>query len=121
MGAYCLLSAGKQSRQDLPPGLMDAFHKALLPGPAERQDFYHAFFAVAALDAGRPQGFSEKLDHLQNALAARRVRSGHHTGSWAPEDRWSSVGGRLYSTAMATLSLEAGSAPRPITKAGGDA
>jgi hypothetical protein len=42
----------------------------------------------------------------RDALLARQVRAGHDAGSWQPDSRWGRVGGRLYATSLAMLSLE---------------
>ena len=47
------------------------------------------------------------LAQLQRRLMQRRVAEGIHAGTWNPEGRWSPVGGRLHSTTMATLCLQA--------------
>jgi hypothetical protein len=43
---------------------------------------------------------------LQQQLLARQLRSGDDAGSFSPDTVWGSYGGRVYSTAMATLCLE---------------
>jgi hypothetical protein len=43
---------------------------------------------------------------LQEQLLARQERSGDEAGSFSPDTVWGSYGGRVYSTAMATLCLE---------------
>ena len=44
---------------------------------------------------------------LQKTLLARQRASGALAGSWDPITRWDGYGGRVYSTALATLCLEA--------------
>jgi hypothetical protein len=43
---------------------------------------------------------------LRSELLARQVKDGQQAGSWDPNDLWGSHGGRIYSTALATLALE---------------
>lgn len=43
---------------------------------------------------------------LQQQLLARQERSGDNAGSFSPDTVWGAYGGRVYSTAMATLCLE---------------
>jgi hypothetical protein len=43
---------------------------------------------------------------LQAALLSTQHRSGALAGSWSPATQWGNYGGRVYSTAMATLCLE---------------
>jgi hypothetical protein len=57
----------------------------------------------------RPGPESKKLlKSMQRDLLEARVTEGVHEGTWDPVGRWSQVGGRLYSTCMAALSLHAG-------------
>jgi hypothetical protein len=56
----------------------------------------------------RESGESAALDQLtsiRKILLEKQIHQGEDSGSWAPIDRWSAVGGRLYSTAMASLAL----------------
>lgn len=43
---------------------------------------------------------------LQRTLTASQRKTGPQAGSWDPDTVWGGYGGRVYSTAMATLSLE---------------
>jgi hypothetical protein len=40
-------------------------------------------------------------------LLGSRVQKGPHKGTWSPAGKWSTAGGRIYTTTMATLSLQA--------------
>ena len=43
---------------------------------------------------------------LKVQLIARQETQGKEAGSWAPHDKWSTAGGRVYQTALCTLTLE---------------
>ena len=43
---------------------------------------------------------------LKEHLLANQRNSGPAAGSWDPADNWARIGGRIYQTAMCTLSLE---------------
>ncbi len=43
---------------------------------------------------------------MQRQLLRLQRTDGHLAGSWDPDTVWGSYGGRVYSTAMATLCLE---------------
>ena len=43
---------------------------------------------------------------LRDLLVAEQVQAGPAAGSWEPRDAWGPYGGRVYSTAVAALSLE---------------
>jgi hypothetical protein len=68
-------------------------------------DLYAAYFKVRALLDHPDAGSLDELATLRQSLCASQEASGDLAGSWPPEDRWSAAGGRLYSTAMATLAL----------------
>ena len=43
---------------------------------------------------------------IRDAIVGLQCKDGFSRGSWAPESRWGSQGGRVYSTALAALCLE---------------
>ena len=43
---------------------------------------------------------------MQQELLASQVRTGGAKGSWPPSTLWGGYGGRVYSTALATMCLE---------------
>ena len=43
---------------------------------------------------------------MREILISEQITSGKNAGSWDPKDSWGRYGGRLYSTALATLTLE---------------
>jgi hypothetical protein len=43
---------------------------------------------------------------MKKALLSTQVRSGFQAGSWSPDCLWGGYGGRVYSTALATLNLQ---------------
>ncbi|MCK5850139.1 MAG: terpene cyclase/mutase family protein [Kiritimatiellae bacterium] len=112
MGAFCLLSAGKQIT-----GLEETnmrIKKALMlvaSRPEAAVDFYQSYFIASALHAADNSNLDDALNHVQNVLVSCRVNSGSNAGTWDTVDHWSSVGGRLYTTSMAALSLQANIMP----------
>jgi hypothetical protein len=107
MGAYCLLLAKDTSvfPSASRSRLLDRVGFAR-PAPAGR-NLYRDFFFLSALEALQPGGQRRLPREAIEALASEQVPSGRNRGSWEPAtDAWSSAGGRLYSTAMATLILE---------------
>ena len=49
---------------------------------------------------------SGNLEQARRHLIALQRRNGGADGSWDPTSRWGSRGGRVYTTALATLTLE---------------
>jgi hypothetical protein len=68
-------------------------------------DFYHAYFTAAALKHDASSEAGERLASLKREILSQQVGEGADTGSWPPDDQWGRAGGRLYSTALASLSL----------------
>ncbi len=85
-----------------------------------RRDYCYWQWATAFL-AHREQRRGSNWNHWTTALvrelgALRETREKCALGSWAPDDRWSSAGGRVYTTAMNALSLSAAAGVRPLLK-----
>jgi len=75
------------------------------PATGSGIDFYHARVLAAVLDRNAGAATHEKRKAFRAALMASQIREGADSGSWAPSDPWARVGGRLYSTALASLAL----------------
>ncbi len=104
MGAYTLLRAGGGYPQ-LAPVAASALNRlrAETPPQAAAGDFYRAFFTTAAWDAGGERSLAQLV---RAALCDRRETRGTEKGSWTPSDAWGTVGGRLYATSLAVLTLQ---------------
>lgn len=68
-------------------------------------DFYNARLLAAVLGRPGDSPAQEKLAAIREMLLATQERDGAANGSWAPGEQWGRVGGRLYSTAVASLAL----------------
>lgn len=89
-----------------------------LPGKRRRSsaraivDLYYWYYATLALHHHRSHGsqaddaWEEWNGAMQRAVLPRQVASGPLSGSWAPDTKWGGYGGRVYSTALATMCLE---------------
>ncbi|MEI6210795.1 MAG: hypothetical protein WCR06_04145 [bacterium] len=105
MSAYTLLTAGS-SRPELmqiATAAMDHIRSTPQEIPAREADLYCAFFTVAAWEAS---GDRTRANAMRAGVCARRETRGANKGSWAPADNWSKVGGRLYATSLAVLTLQ---------------
>ena len=76
---------------------------AATPGPD--MDYYRRYFLAAALRKMDEAPAHKGLATLRHDLMAQQVTKGSEAGSWKADDRWGSSGGRIYATAMASLSL----------------
>jgi hypothetical protein len=114
MGAYCLFTSGRNvaGSESLRMTIRGALKEAALRAE-EDLDFYRWYFLAHALNAETRTDFAPILTRLQDSLVARREHAESYNGTWAPDDRWGSVGGRIYSTSMATLCLAVNDGPVP--------
>lgn len=80
----------------------------ILSRPPERVNFnlyYWYYGTLAMFQHGGPDWDKWNLA-LRDLLVSEQRTSGELAGSWDPRDLWGPYGGRIYSTAIATLSLE---------------
>lgn len=66
---------------------------------------YDQYFLSLAMKASETPALVRYGSRARRLLVESQVRTGPERGSWAPEDRWGGVGGRLYTTALAALTL----------------
>jgi len=74
--------------------------------PDDRMNLYAWYYATLALYQRQDALWDEWNQSLQSTLLATQQQSGAFKGSWSPDTEWGPHGGRVYSTAMATLCLE---------------
>ncbi len=68
-------------------------------------DYYRRYFLTAALKKMDEKSAQRELVTMRKELVAQQVKNGAEAGSWKADDRWGASGGRIYATAMASLSL----------------
>ena len=69
-------------------------------------DLYYWYYGTLAMKQFGDPEWSQWNVRIRDLLIAEQVHDGEFAGSWEPRDPWSGYGGRIYSTAMATLCLE---------------
>ncbi len=67
---------------------------------------YYWYYATLALFQHHGEAWSRWNEVIKRELLAHQETSGRAAGSWDPHGRWAQVGGRVYQTAMCTLTLE---------------
>ena len=77
-----------------------------LPGESQA-NLYYWYYATLALQQLGGERWDRWNAALQDALLRRQSRQGTLAGSWDADTVWGSYGGRVYTTAMAALCLEA--------------
>lgn len=103
-GVVCFLTDKKGIHQPAIRALIPALRK-IAAKPEGRTDFYRLFFVAEAVTLSMERESVPRRDAIIEKLAALQEDSGSGTGSWAATDPWGDVGGRVYSTAMATLAM----------------
>ena len=69
-------------------------------------NYYYWYYATLAMFQRQGEDWQRWNAALQAELLARQRWDGDAAGSYDPDDLWGGYGGRVYSTALATLSLE---------------
>ncbi len=76
-----------------------------LPGEGVYNLYYWYYGTLAMYNLGN-RYWEQWNAALRKVLVGRQVQQGPQAGSWEPDDLWGCHGGRIYTTAMATLTLE---------------
>lgn len=69
-------------------------------------NYYYWYYGSLAMRQYGGDSWTQWNDQLRDLLIQEQVSSGEFAGSWDPNDPWGRYGGRIYSTALATLCLE---------------
>ena len=77
-----------------------------LPPGGQRPNLYYWYYATLAMNEVGGDAWTRWNTSLKRALLPRQRRGGPLAGSWDATTRWGAHGGRVYSTALAALSLE---------------
>lgn len=103
-GWYCRQMLGLE----LSPEAKDEAAAALMgdmPGRGP-QDLYYWYYATLALERHGGATWERWNESLKAELLRTQRTDAQFGGTWDPNGRWGGHGGRVYSTAMATLCLE---------------
>ncbi len=108
MGADCFMSAAGSSIP-FDTELLHRVKATVLETRLEEErpiDFYGLYFQASALSSVKTQNSLMVLESLKETLIDQYIATGPLAGTWNPHDQWGTVGGRIYSTSMAALTLE---------------
>jgi hypothetical protein len=105
MGASCVMDP-RVAGMDLPVRKNIRAALAFLPEDIGVADFYRDFFLVDALQKAGDGEALALANGIRRNMTSRHAAAGNQDGSWTPDERWGSVGGKIYSTALAALSLD---------------
>jgi hypothetical protein len=82
------------------------FLAEVTPRWGRRSTTYLWYYATLAYFQNGGEEWDRWNAALKEQLLAHQERDGAAAGSWRPADRWSTSGGRVYQTAICTLTLE---------------
>ncbi len=92
------------------PASDEAAAYLLQNGPAEGPlNLYYWYYGTLALYQRGGSDWNTWNAQVRDELVRRQKHEGHATGSWDPsecKDKFDALGGRIYCTAVATLTLE---------------
>jgi len=83
-------------------------------------DLYYWYYGTLAMYQYGGPAWEKWNAALRDLLVAEQVKDGAAAGSWEPRDAWGPYGGRVYSTAVAALSLEVYYRFLPLYRVGED-
>ena len=83
----------------------DAYLMAQPPGRG-RRNFYYWYYASLAMMQMQTRNWPKWNAKMRDVLLKLQQRSGELAGSWDTNTHWGSRGGRVYTTSLATLTLE---------------
>lgn len=69
-------------------------------------DIYRNYYATLLLYHVGGPAFTQWNERMRDSLVQTQSRTSHAAGSWYFDDKFGEVGGRLYTTAMAAMTLE---------------
>ncbi|HVJ87084.1 MAG TPA: hypothetical protein VM452_15625, partial [Caulifigura sp.] len=72
----------------------------------QKLDLYYWYYGTLAMFQYGGAEWQQWNQRVRDLIVSEQVKEGEYAGSWEPRDPWSGYGGRIYSTAIATLSLE---------------
>ena len=92
-------------REQEHPTLKNACQFLAERGSSE-SDVYFNYYGTLVLHHARASQWKQWNQTVRDHLIATQRTEGHEAGSWFFTDQYGSVGGRLYTTAMAVMTLE---------------
>jgi len=90
-----------------PAALVEASEFVLEELPGSRANFYYWYYGTVAMFQRGGKDWDRWNKALQGALLDRQRSDGDFTGSWDPDPLWGGYGGRVFSTSLGALCLEA--------------
>ena len=90
-----------------PDGFAESKKRIMTELPrATKMNLYYWYYGTLALNQQQDADWHDWNQALQRALLTSQERGGQFSGSWPADGLWAGYGGRVYSTALATLNLQ---------------
>ena len=77
-----------------------------VPGADRNQSSYYWYYGTLAMFQYGGEAWKAWNEDVKDVLVNSQNTRGIDAGSWDPDDKWAQVGGRVYQTAISTLTLE---------------
>ncbi|QDS92125.1 hypothetical protein FF011L_08610 [Roseimaritima multifibrata] len=103
--AIALASQLYLGRSPTHPGELSGLNQLIEWGPSKKSVYYN-YYATLALHHARHPSWDKWHPLVRDYLVQTQAKKGHERGSWHFKDHYGDVGGRLYTTAMAIMTLE---------------
>lgn len=87
-------------------GVLDQGSEWLFNRGPSQNDIYFNYYSTQVLHHLRSPLWEEWNNELRDYLVATQAQQGHEEGSWFFEEKHGSQGGRVYTTALAIMTLE---------------
>ena len=77
-----------------------------LPAPGDNRDYYLWYNCSLAMFQAGGDNWDRWNSVVRDTILQLQEHTGCARGSWSPKCRWGDQGGRIFSTALAVLTLE---------------
>jgi hypothetical protein len=104
--------------RDNPASREAVAYLAKFPPHRSQMNFYYWYYGAASMRQYDGPEWERWNTAMRDLLVEEQRQSGALAGSWDPRDLWGPYGGRIYSTAMATMCLEVYYRHLPLYKLG---
>ncbi len=102
-----VMPALERAKASLASQVQDTRGTPAASGDGAIPDMCATYFSAGELSRQNDPAAREKLSSIRETLLALQENAGNDSGSWPPDGTWGHAGGRLYSTALASLTLDA--------------
>ncbi|MEX2141630.1 MAG: hypothetical protein WD894_20360 [Pirellulales bacterium] len=105
IGLLCRMYLGWKKER---PGLQRGVEQLSKRGPStgKQADMYYNYYATQVMRHWEGEEWEKWNEVMRDFLIESQAKKGAETGSWHFDENHGNIGGRLYTTSMATMTLE---------------